>query len=65
MTGKEQQIDLNGDDNQVVPHPLEERTMVATSADVYILVKNLFSVNSFLFCVASGSRAQAGCSQLS
>ena len=36
VTGKEQQIDLNEDDNQVVPDPLEERTMVATSADIYL-----------------------------
>ncbi len=43
VTGQEQHIELNEeventettDDTQVVPDPLEERTMVATSAEVF------------------------------
>lgn len=45
VTGEEQQIDLDEeavptDGDQIVPDPLEERTMVATSAEVhtYMLV---------------------------
>lgn len=45
MTGEKQQIDLseeavNTDGNQLVPDPMEESTMVATSVEVY----------NYLFC---------------
>ena len=72
VTGEEQQIepDLNEeavhtDGDQVVPDPLEERSMVATSAEVYTcffclrLFNELFlccAVYNFSFCVASGTR---------
>ena len=67
VTGDEQQIepDLNEEavhtdgGNQVVPDPLEERSMVATSAEVYTLsdssntivyLMDFFSVLLFAFC---------------
>ena len=67
MTGEEQQIELNLDEeafytdcDQVVPDPQEERSMVATSAEVhynmYILVfcHRLFKYpNEQLFCLLS------------
>ena len=72
VTGEEQQIepDLNEEavhteGDQVVPDPLEERSMVATSAEVYTcficlrLFNELFlccAVYNFSFCVASGTR---------
>ena len=71
VTGEEQQIepDLNEeavhtDGDQVVPDPLEERSMVATSAEVFTCFFVSDSCNgllrcavyNFSFCVASGTR---------
>lgn len=59
---------VHTDDDQVVPDPLEEKSMVVTSAEVhtYFFEIALISVywaflsfavlQYFLFCVASGSR---------
>lgn len=73
VTGEEQQIgsDFNEeavctDGGQVVPDPLEERSMVATSAEVYTCIFSkhhslfnglpCFVVHDLSFCVASGTR---------
>ena len=68
VTGEEQDSDfdlseegMDADGSQVVPDPLEEKTMVATSAEVFVsdysnVIIVGFFVYNFLFCVASGTR---------